>query len=173
MPEVNFLPQDQIQDKKVRAVSGKLKIFAAFLGFLCLAIAVGGTIFIFYKNNTVTSLQKQESDLKAQILAQESSEQTLVFVRDRLTKIKDIETRNTSNTNFLAEKQAFETFPTTVTLKQLNLTDTDSDFSVTVPDSPALKDILEKVKTRDFADGYVDTIAYNATLGYQIKFKIK
>lgn len=173
MPEVNFLPTDQIQNKKVRAVSGNLKIFAALLGFVCLAIGVLGTFFIVYRNSSVGTLQKQEADLKAQILAQETTEQTLVFVRDRLTKVKEIQAKNANNENFLAEKETFATLPTGVDLKQLDLTLTDSDFAVTIPDSQTLGQVLELVKTKVFANGYVDTISYNSVGGYQVKFKIK
>jgi hypothetical protein len=173
MPEVNFLPTDQIQNKKVRAVSGNLKIFAALLGFVCLTIGVLGTFFIVYRSSAVGTLEKQEADLKAQVLAQETTEQTLVFVRDRLTKVKEIQAKNANNENFLAEKETFATLPAGVDLKQLDLTLTDSDFAVTIPDSQTLEHVLELVKTKVFANGYVDTISYNSVGGYQVKFKIK
>lgn len=173
MPEINFLPQDQIQNKKVSAVSGKLKLFAAFLGFVCLVIAIAGTILVFYRSSSVTKLEAQERNLKGQILAQETTEQTLVFVRDRLNKIKALQAKNNSTADFIAQKNVFLTFSPNVELKQLNIADSQSDFAVTVPDSATLGDVLQKVKTKEFASGVIDTISYNQSLGYQLKFKLK
>ncbi len=173
MPELNFLPQDQIQDKKVQAVSGKLKVLAAVLGVLCVTIGIAGTAFTIYKGTAISELEKQESELKTQVLAQESSEQTLVFLRDRLSKIQVIEAKNSNNGDYLAEKSTLATFSPIVNLKQLNLTATDSNFSLIVPDSITLVDVLQKMKTKQFESGFIDTISYNAGLGYEVKFKIK
>jgi hypothetical protein len=173
MSEINFLPQDQIQNKQVSAISGKLKVLAALLGFVCLVGAIVGTIFVFYRNSSVTKLEAQEKNLKEQILAQEATEQTLVFVRDRLTKIKELQAKNASTADFLAQKNVFLTFAPGVELKQLDVTDSQSDFAVTVQDSATLGDVLQKMKTKEFATGVIDTISYNASLGYQVKFKLK
>jgi hypothetical protein len=173
MSEINFLPQDQIQNKQVRAVSGKLKVLAALFGFVCLVIAIAGTIFTVYRSAAVSDLEKQEANLKEQVLAQEKTEQTLVFVRDRLTKIKDLQAKNASTQSFIAEKNVLLTFAPTVTLKQLDLSDSISDFAVTAPDSVTLGDVLQKMKTKEFATGVIDTISYNSSLGYQVKFKLK
>ena len=173
MSEINFLPQDQIQNKQVSAVSGKLKIFTALLGFVCLVVAIIGTIFIFYRNSSVTKLEAQEKNLKEQTLAQETTEQTLIFVRDRLSKIKELQAKNSATADFLAQKNVFQTFAPGIELKQLDVADSQSDFSITAPDSAALGDVLQKMKTKEFALGVIDTISYNQSLGYQVKFKLK
>lgn len=171
MASLNLLPTEQVRNREVTVVGNRLKAVVAVLGLVCLVLGIGGTALVLVTSNTITSLQKDQENLKSQVLAQESSEQALILVRDRLTKIKTLKEQYQNNTRFLAQREVVDALPENVLLKQLTITNSDSNLAVVAADSASMADVISLVKGSPLKDSIIDTISYSAGIGYTINFK--
>ena len=94
-------------------------------------------------------------------------------IRDSLQKIKVINEKFRSNAIFLEEKLLIDAFPTTITLKQLDVLDGTSTLSLVAKDSTALREMFDAVKSSPLSKSSIDTIGFNPTAGYQVNFFIQ
>ncbi len=171
MASLNLLPTEQVRNREVTVAGNRLKAIVAVLGLICLVLGIGGTALVLTTSNTISSLNKEQEGLKSQVLAQESSEQALILVRDRLTKIKTLQSLYLNNKKLNTQREVLDVLPENVTIKQLTLTTSESAFSVIAPDSTNMSDVIALVRGSSLKDSVIDSINYTAGVGYTINFK--
>lgn len=168
MATLNFLPTEKIRSREVTIAGNRLKAFTAFLGVVCLVVGIGGAALVLLRTTEINALKAEHTKLRTEVLAQETSEQTLVLLRDRLGKFKQIEDKYPSNAQYLEEKKIFDSFPTGVELKQLGLAADSSTFSITASDSGSFAAFVDLMKTSTLANSVIDSFLYSSQAGYQI-----
>jgi hypothetical protein len=104
MSRINLLPIDLSPESSKARLSNILKKITV-VGFILLIVSVLMAIAIFLINYVeMQNLSQRQNQLKKSIEALEKTEQSLVLVKDRLTKIKKVlgkETATDSIENFL------------------------------------------------------------------------
>ncbi len=101
MKQINLIPNElAVSPKYVRVAKeiNKVSVFglSVFAFFLTLFL-----VFYFYYTNTVNKVNQEVLDLKSSITSLEGSEQRLILIKDRLSKINKVK-----KSNFMEDKIA-------------------------------------------------------------------
>lgn len=167
--KLNLLPPEYTTTKGL----GSLLKATRALGIISIAVFIvftlGVSAFFVISTLTLKNLNSDLDSLKGQISSQEKSEQQIVLLKDRLSKIKSIiGTEDASNV--LSDVNPYVTgLPTDSTLGELDLDSLSADFSVTFRSNSNLSAFMSQIsQVKEFQNVRLTSFAYNPESGYTI-----
>jgi hypothetical protein len=141
------------------------------VGFIIFCLGMGG-LFIINKIN-LSSVQTNVDKLKVQVKGQESSEQRLILLKDRLDKIASVK----STPNALKNISSIDSFlanvsPSTI-MDQADFGATKIDVSFKIGSNEDLVSLMQNVKSTDlFKAVDLYSFDYGPSIGYLIKLSM-
>lgn len=130
MNDINLLPQELKPSKSVLKLSENLKKMA-LLSVLVLLISVTLSLgaYLFYGQRVSSSLANQEK-LKTEIKAMEKTEQRIVLVKDRLSKINLISANPRANDEVVTLDFVSKLFPDGTLVEGFELDDGKANIAI-------------------------------------------
>lgn len=177
MKNVNLIPTELSVGDSVTKIAKSFKstsVVLAAIAIFAILVAFGG--FFFFSQN-LKDITTESENLKRGISDLEKSEQRLIFAKDRLAKIKEIQ----SEENAIDEVKAFDTMYKLVTslgnisVSGVKIDSNTIEFSVVSTSLSSMtsffegindqSDLFSKVALSSF--GYVPSVGYSANLVFE------
>jgi len=145
MSEINLLPPELKPNSRVVAFAGTLKKISLLLSIiLLLAIVLSLGTYLLFQQRLNTALSNQEK-LKVQIKALENTEQRLVLIKDRLTKISTITHQARANEEVTKLDEISKLFPENTHVKTVLLEEDKVNLAVSSDDLTIITQYLASV----------------------------
>ncbi|OGM33073.1 hypothetical protein A2803_03065 [Candidatus Woesebacteria bacterium RIFCSPHIGHO2_01_FULL_44_21] len=173
MADINLLPKESGTSKKVDAAQVLLKKISLALGviFLLVVGVLGGFYFISYNN--LNGLKAKHEDISAQVQGLQSTEASLVFLKDRLQKAQTVLASRT-NESYLAKQRAIlQNAPEAIVFKESTIDVSASNLEVETASSSQLVSLMSTIMaSSDFSSLVIGELSFNVALGYSILFQV-
>lgn len=169
MNEINLLPQELKPDRRVMGLANNLKKIS-FLGafIFLLAVTLALATYLLFQQRTTSSLANQEK-LKNQIEAMEETEQRLVLVKDRLTKISSIRQKGDSNDEVVKLVDVSSLFPEGVKMSLVELAPDNAVIAVSSENLSQITSYLAAVISNgNFERINLVSLEFNPDTGYSV-----
>lgn len=173
MANINLLPRERVTGKDVsraQALLKKISISLAIVFFLVIGV-LGG--FYFFSLNNLNTLRAKYDNLSSQVASLQSTEASLVFLKDRLQKAQTILASRT-NEGYLAKQMALlENAPEDVAFKESTVDSSMSSLKVETKSSTALQTLLSNLlASNDFSLLVIKELTFDISSGYSILFNV-
>lgn len=167
--KVNLLPPEYTTTKGLarflKAAQGLGVISIAF--FLVFTLGISG--FYIISSITLRSLNSDIDSLKNQISAQETSEQQIVLLKDRLSKIKTVLALPSSIENFKAATPYISSLSPTTSLSEATIDSQKIDMTLIVRSNADLVSLLQKFSGgNEFASVAMTNFTFSPSGGYLV-----
>jgi hypothetical protein len=107
------------------------------------------------------------------VLALESTENSLILVRDRLTKISNLNTKYPYNKSLVQTNELLQKLPEGVSIKQITASTEDQTFTFQVKDSTTIQSLLDLFsKSLVLKQVVLKNTLYSPENGYQIVINV-
>lgn len=173
MPNINLLPADVRPKESVVKTSRIVKklIIVVFSLFI-LSISVFGATY--YRNlRKLKTTAGRISDLKTSISALEQTEQKLVLVKDRLSKISDVLSMPSVVGEIEILKDINDLSNSKIVIDTASLSVDNVMFTINVSDSETLVNLFSDLSNKKNYDSVeITSINYNAETGFNIGMRI-
>ena len=135
--------------------------------FLFFILGVSG--YLIYTNISLRNLTTQEENLKTRIKDQETVEQKMVLLKDRLGKIVKVKSSPTVQKGLESAEAIITSLPAGAILTERNLDQKKTDMSLVFGSSLDLNTFLTVVKTTgEFKRASLTAFSFNPSSGYSI-----
>lgn len=171
--KVNLLPPEySVSGSLAKALKTLRNLNVIFLGaFIVFVMAVGG--FLIFSTIQVNSLTEKEELLKSQITAQQQSEQQLVLLKDRISKVVALKSVASAQSNF----EKIDPFVSGITgesvLTELDIDSKKTDLSVLFRSNSELTNFINALRNSQiFKTVVMSSFGFNPTSGYLVSIHI-
>lgn len=167
---LNLLPQDLQVSKglgKVLKVIKSIGVISVVMFSVFLVVIVA--LFVVSKVS-LNGLQNSNDKLKAQVKAQETSEQQLVLLKDRLSKISSVRALPNATNNIQSISSVIGNVSTLSSIDSANVSLSKIDLSLNILSNEDLTIIMDNLRNSEkfnLVDLY--SFDYSQGLGYSIK----
>lgn len=163
---LNLLPQNLQVSKGLSAALKTIKSLGVILTFMFVIFTLGLVGFFVYSKITLDGVNSNINMLTSQVKAQESSEQQLILLKDRLGKIG----KARSNANALSKASGmnslFENVSTNIKLTDVSITPVKMDISLNLYSNEDLTKFFQNLKNTTLFN-QVELSSFNfSALGY-------
>jgi len=173
MPKINLLPPDLVPKSLTVKITKVIKqvVIVGFSLFICAAIIF---IALFVLNTMkLNNLGKNRNQLLESIKNNQQVEQSLYLVRDRLNKIKTIQTQDSSAQPIKAIPVLLSQLPGSVVINQANLSPILSEVDFQTSDPAAVSQLMATMTGSNFFQTInLKTFSYNEAKGYIVGFEL-
>ena len=167
---LNLLPQDLRVSKGVGGIVKVIKSLNVILAVLFLISALIVVALFVIGSLRLNSVLSEVDQLKSQVKAQETSEQQLVLIKDRLAKISYARGYANAKDSLQNASLLLNNMTGGVTVNSMNITSVKTDLSLTILSNDELSILMDNLKNSDkFKSIDVYSFEYNKNIGYQIK----
>lgn len=171
--KINLVPEDlRVSPKTFQYASFLTKISTVVVILLLLVIVSLGGLFFYFSSQVKTATAAVDS-LKQEVVSLESSEQKLVLIKDRLTKVSEL--KNTLSAG--DEIEDFQTLKNLITnpdearIVDVNIEKGKVETSFFTSSSSALSSFLEGLtNSSGFKSVMLSSLGYNKVTGYALNF---
>lgn len=155
--------------KSIKLIKSLNVIFlAVFLVFVLSASA-----FFLISSLSLKNMQSQEDGLKSQISAQETSEQQIVLLKDRLGKIKTLNSQNDNSQIVAALDPEVGSLPGSATLSDLSISSQKTEIAVIFSDANDFSSFLKGLtNSQKFKSIVLTSFGLNPLSGYLVSLKL-
>ncbi|MGD0523153.1 MAG: hypothetical protein ABSA43_01185 [Candidatus Microgenomates bacterium] len=172
MPKINFLPPDLVPKSltvKITKVINKI-VIAGFALFICIAVVL---IALFVLDTMkLKNLEQNKNQLLDTIKNNQQAEQGLYLVRDRLSKIKQIQAQNSIAADIKVVPQLLSQLPGSILLTTADLSPTLNEIDFQTTDPMAVSQLMATVIASDsFGTVNLKSFSFSETQGYKIVFE--
>lgn len=174
--KINLIPIElAISPKTVKLTKLLNKITLIGLITLFLSIVTIVSIFVYFRLQS-TKISESIADLKAQIIALESSEQKLVITKDRISKIAQIESFPSAKDNiekFKSIEDLINTVPDS-NLNEASIQSSKTELSFLSKTSSSLSQLLGPiVNFSNYKSMILTSLGFSSTLGFVSEMTVK
>lgn len=173
MSDINLLPKEKEAGKGVSQAQALLKKISITLGvvFLLVIGVLGG--FYFFSLNNLNSLKAKYDDVSSKVQSLQSTEASLVFLKDRLQKTQIVLSSRT-NEGYLTKQMALlENAPENVVFKESTIDSSASNLEVETASSGTVLTLLTTLLANsDFSSLVIGELSFNISSGYTILFHV-
>jgi len=173
MRDINLLPQELKPKGYAIKLSRSLrKIGVVFLVvFLIVSIFAAGSFAIL--SIRIRDSNNRQSKLKTEIRAQEQTEQKLILVQDRISKVTSILSSGDSREEVGVLKDVISILPPEMAITKVNLTDSKAEITVFATSSLYLTRFLAQVINSNYQNIELVSFSYRDALGgYEVELGI-
>lgn len=173
MPIINFLPPDLVPKSLTVKIAKAVNrvVLVGFALFICSTLVL---IALFVLNMTnLSNLTKKKTQALELVKNNQAAEQSLYLVRDRIAKIKTIQSKPSSQGIVAAIPPMLAQLPGSLTISQANLSPTLNDLTFEAPDSQVLSQLMATViASSAFSTVDLKSFSYTEANGYVVKFNL-
>lgn len=169
MPKkINLLPTRHKDATEVSGLRRLIRILTISSVVLSLSLAALGLAVIFLLSNQLKNLSRQQSELKTSITSLESTEQSLVLVKDRVQKIQELLSASADRDILTKLRFIADSLPPDLLISNSDLSSSGSFVELTAFSSSAIKELFSTlVKNKQFSSLILEDLKFNPVLGYQ------
>ena len=172
MPEnlnLNLLPQNLQVSKGLGKVLKTAKALGVILVVAFVVFCLGIVALFIINKTTLTNTQASVDQLKTQVKAQETSEQQLILLKDRLAKIASIKSTPNASKSITNVDSLFANVSSASTMNEANITSSKMDISLIISSNDDLTSFIQNIKsTKLFNTINLPSFTYSANNGYSI-----
>lgn len=169
MQDINLLPTELKSSKEVLNTSRLLTRLAIAFGFVLAVSGLAGAGVLYYLSNQAELATSKRAELQNNVQSLESTEQKVVLMRDRVTKISEVLADRSKYDLISKYENLLLQMPPEAVLEEAEL-DTDiSKLTIVVPTSLDLEQVLAIVESEgQYSRVKLDNLDYNPSSGYEI-----
>lgn len=174
MIKINLLPQELSVNKKTARVVKIIKNLNII--FLIIFIVSGAMlgVFFFLSSQKLARLQAEASEMETQIKSQQTVEQSVVLLKDRLVKIKTLDNSETAEEMLADIRPVIELLPTDAVVGELSIDSKEIDMGVSFPSSLSLGSFFSSLGRIDnFSKIRLANFSFNPATGYLVGFSFQ
>ncbi|MEK7470515.1 MAG: hypothetical protein AAB622_00705 [Patescibacteria group bacterium] len=167
--KLNLLPQGAVVSGGLGKTLKSIKSFGIIALGIFLFFILGVSGFLVYSSIKLTGLSTQEESLKARIKSQESREQRIVLIKDRLARILKVQSTPSVQKNLNKIEGIVASLPEGTVLTELSLDLKKTDLSLIFKSGSDLNNFLGSVKTKsEFKRASLTAFSFNPLSGYSV-----
>lgn len=167
--KLNLLPQSATVSTGLGKTLKQVKTVGIVLLGLFLFFVLGVSGYLVYGSINLSNLTNEEDSIKSRIKSQETVEQRMVLLKDRIAKINKARTSPSVQKNLSSVNSLITALPEGVVLTELNLDQKKTDLSLMFGTSNSLSSFLELVKTNaGFKRAALTAFSFNPVSGYTV-----
>lgn len=166
---LNLLPPGLIISKSLGNALKTTKAIGVILTVAFLIFSVGIGAFYLLSTITLKNTNQKLSQLKTQVLAQQSSEQQLIILKDRLAKISSVKSstavlKNISDTNSLLNEISGDS-----PINQMSVETKTIDLTINIKTNEDLTKLLQNAESSSlFKSIILTSFGYNPNSAYVV-----
>jgi hypothetical protein len=171
--KINLLPKELGTKGKYAKAAAKIKQITIVSSLFVLVLGLIGGVYIFIINNQLQKLGNSSKQFEQKIRDLNQTEIRLLIVKDRLGKVKQIQ----SDLGVADEVPFINTLvsklPSSVTLSEADIDKSSSEYSFVAASSLGLAQLLSLVVASSFEEIVLEGINFNPSLGYLVTIVTK
>lgn len=168
--KLNLLPPEYGtlgQLGKILRVTRALGVIAMVLFFV---FALGVSAFFIISTITINGLNSDINSLKNRVTAQQTSEQQIVLIKDRVGKIKSILATPDALINLTAVSPYISGLSGSTTLSDLSADSSKVDMTLTFRSNTDLTNFMSQISNdKNFSTVVMPSFAFSSTAGYSVQ----
>jgi len=165
--KLNLLPQDYAISDSVAGILKIAKPLNVILLTIFLLTTVGMSIFFVVSSVSIKNLNSDNETLKNKIQAQQSAQQQVVLLKDRLGKIKKVYLKPNAEQNLSSIDGFVNDLPSTVSVSELTIDFQKITMLVNFKNNTDLRNFMSSLRDQQtFSNISIDSFSYNKTDGY-------
>ena len=171
--KINLLPPESTVSGPLGQVIKVTRMLnVIFLGGFIVFIFVLGGLFIF-NSLKLQNLNTNIAQLKSQVSAQETSEQQVVLLKDRIGKIQLLQTLPNSMKNITNIDTFLNTVEGNSTLTELDVDSQKTDISMLFSNNNDLSNFLKSItSSKLFKSAVLSSFGFNPASGYLVSIHL-
>jgi len=169
---INLLPKEVLIKSDTQQLASKLTKVAIAITAIFVLFVAGLVAFMIFVNNQLATTQDKIAQTKNQIRALESTEQSMLLVKDRVQKIQLIQNLNSSATQITDLDALLTALPASVLFQSGKLDVDRSRVTLKLTSSQDLAFVFNLVRELDrYQTVVMKKFDFNPAAGYQIEFE--
>jgi len=170
---INLLPKEMTASKDVSNFSALLKKITLTLGGIFLLVLASGGGFYFLSVNRLNDLKAEYEEAAAQVTNLQSTEASLVFLKDRLQKAQTILASRTSEETFSKQREVLAFAPEEMTFSENRVDQSGSSVEIATKNSLNLVSLMSAlVRSSSFSSLVINELSYNSVIGYSLILEV-
>jgi hypothetical protein len=145
MANINLLPQEMGSNPKADKLVKKIKGYLVNELIILTLVVAAGLGAYFYYTNQVSLSEARVNDLKRQISSQESSEQKLMLIKDRVNKADSVLSKDATSTKIAQLELLLDIFPSGVSLNKADINEDRLEVELSAANTSSLVNFLSLV----------------------------
>lgn len=167
--KLNLLPSDILISKGLSKVLRTLKSLTVIFTVTFLIFCLGMVALFIVNKFAFDKVQNDTDKLKAQIKAQETSEQQLILIKDRLSKISAIKSRSDASNNIAGINSLVSDLSAKSRITEEDASSTKSSLSISIGSNVDLSSLIKNIeKTDAFKAVTLSSLGYSSVQGYVV-----
>ncbi len=165
--KLNLIPQELLISKSLNGILKTLRALNVILSVAFLIFAVGVGAFFIISKYSLTSVEKTLDQLKTQVLAQQSSEQRLILLKDRLAKISMVHKLPSVLDSITKVNSVIADLSGASLISEMDIGSNKIDLSMTIESNDDLTRLMTNIKnTKLFKTIVLSSFGYSPLSGY-------
>lgn len=172
--EINLLPKEKEVDKSaLKAVSVLNKIALGLTVVFLIITAVGGGIY-FFMTQRLNTLREEQQSYTSNIQSLQSTEASLILLKDRIQKAQNILSSRTNEEIFRRQQAVLAGESPDIIFDSSRLENLESDIAITSTQSSALSAFINNLLSRgNITSLIMEEFAFIPGQGYEVSFKFQ
>jgi hypothetical protein len=170
---INLLPIEMSTGKEVGKFIRTLKTINFIALLLTIVIAGGGVAAHYMLTSQLSSIESDKITLTSTIKNLETTEQSLVLLKDRLQKINQVLSIRTIEDSYITQKQIVDDLPVGASVKESEIASDKSNLSVMASSSRDVVEITKNLTDSKFKKVFLDSVTFTPLIGYLLSFKLQ
>jgi type II secretory pathway pseudopilin PulG len=167
--KLNLLPSDYSLAGPVRQLLKLVRPLNVVLLSLFVVVVLGMGGFFIFSSLSLQSLTSSNNNLKNQIQTQESAQQQIVLLKDRLSKIKTVEVIPNANKNLSGIDPFLTSLSGGSLISDLDVEPQKTSTSIVFKTNSDLTNFIKSLDSNSvFSTITLGTFSYNVTGGYLV-----
>lgn len=172
--KLNLLPPEYGTTKGLASVLKITRSLGVISVALFLIFTVGVSAFFIISSIALGNLRSEIDNLKTQIQAENSTEQQMVLLKDRLGKIKSVLGAVTANSVLTSVNPYITGLSSETTLTETSIDSAKAEISLTFRSKADVSAFFEKLAdTKDFGTITLSSFTYSPENGYLVGISAK
>ena len=169
---INLLPTELSVSKSLNEFIKTLRALGVIAVVVFLIFGIGVAAFFIISTVTLNGVNASVTRLKGQVAAQQTSEQQIILLKDRISKITSALSVPSSLPNQTLVQSLFSGFPAGISINQMQIDPGAIDLTVGVKTNSDISSFMAAFQDSDtFKSVDLTSFNFNPTSGYSVEVK--
>jgi hypothetical protein len=171
--DINLLPRETAPSKsQQKALSAANKIAMFFCGAFLLLVLFGGGLYLFF-NSRLDTAKKEGEGLTVNIRSLQSTESSLILLKDRVQKISTVLDSRVNEGYFSKQNEVLALAPEEVSFDKSEIDVERSKLGIKLIDSLSLVSLFSGLRaSSNFSSIVIDEFSFNSVSGFMISLDV-
>jgi hypothetical protein len=167
--KLNLMPSGLLISKSLSKVLKTIKAINVILIVTFIVFILGIGVYFILSSISLKNTESKLEQLKSQILLQETSEQQLIILKDRLTKISAAKAFPDALKNLGSVNTILVNLSQDSSISQMDISPSKIDLTMTIRSNADLTNFIKSIEeTNLFKSVLLSSFGYSSTGGYNI-----